>query len=1093
VNWGNDLDAYLLELRARPRNGEGRWQDTVRGLWLSEALHVPVPSAAAIKTRFSKLSKSVETVTAVCCAGGGNTSRRRRGDFPDTVQAPNVSSRNECIDDDSKGQKIVMQLEKAYKEIIASGPSLEGRRTVSWRRGIPSEGIASANDWLLKHDNAMPLTILRLNQAVYVIAQVLTANAERGVRTSRHVKPKGDRVADLRRRLAILGTARNRIMNELTRRNTNVSSSKRSRHSLQLVRRDLKCSTSTGSLRAESADLARRISHARAVLGRAKCHAARREANSKAGTKDAPRPKPSGDPPSPEEIETFWRDIIGKRPEILADRFVPSKPACEDLSQSYTVTPAVWGKVLGRVRPHKAAGPDGLPAVWYKKLSAAGEILRRISEEVINGDTELEQWFVEGRTVLLHKGGLTTNPANYRPIACLNTAFKIITATIAFFVYEEAAPALHPSQRAVRKGVRGTLDCLLLDEALCSDAVTRKKDLHVAWIDYKKAFDMVPHELIDRCLPLYGVSGRLTRTIMNLTALFQTRYTMSTGSGVVKSDPVHYLRGIFQGDSLSPLLFVLALNPLQECLDAQPMVKTKFGIKLNSLWFMDDLKVYARTAKELASTLEAIIQTSKAIGMELGLAKCNELHCVEGEVVTESHSDTFDVLSEANRYKYLGVRQFLRSDREATLADVREKFAQRAKQAYSTGLNTENARRLYNSCAVGALSYVASCGLITSTEGESLDAAGRRIMRRAKALQKRQEIDRLYLKPENGGVGLISIAEMSERAIVGSSEYVRLNKTHDPLLAALWHEWSERDNSNGKFRVSFNRKASHVYDKYSLSGESQAQLVLRKKQAEVRCLRMVDNKPVASLAPELPWLREGRVDPSDCALILSAQDGRLCNNRAFLAKVAGSDIPSECRLCGKHPETVSHMVAGCEVTRLTTVLSRHNDLVGIVYRAACRQHDMNPSYTKNSPATLTEREGGQIWYDHRFTFEGVFLEHSCPDLVVIDRKACAVTVFEVAVCLPALLEERTKEKSQRYTQLAELLAQGEQRRSENGGTKWTYSCHAIVLGAFGEVRNDTAKTMGNCFPKSSAKCLVLALSRFAALGTARVLKRHLAS
>ena len=64
---------------------------------------------------------------------------------------------------------------------------------------------------------------------------------------------------------------------------------------------------------------------------------------------------------------------------------------------------------------------------------------------------------------------------------------------------------------------------------------------------------------------------------------------------------VNIRRGIFQGDSLSPILFVLCLIPLSALLngmgDGYKLRKDRG--KINHLLFMDDLKLYAKNEKEL--------------------------------------------------------------------------------------------------------------------------------------------------------------------------------------------------------------------------------------------------------------------------------------------------------------------------------------------------------------------------------------------------------------------------------------------------------------------------------------------------------------
>ena len=80
-------------------------------------------------------------------------------------------------------------------------------------------------------------------------------------------------------------------------------------------------------------------------------------------------------------------------------------------------------------------------------------------------------------------------------------------------------------------------------------------------------------------------------------------------------------RGIFQGDSLSPILFVIALIPLFSIV----VNKSKEGYllgaqrgKLNHLLFMDDLKLYAKDIRQLDSLVQTVWIFSNDIGMEFG-------------------------------------------------------------------------------------------------------------------------------------------------------------------------------------------------------------------------------------------------------------------------------------------------------------------------------------------------------------------------------------------------------------------------------------------------------------------------------------------
>ena len=118
-------------------------------------------------------------------------------------------------------------------------------------------------------------------------------------------------------------------------------------------------------------------------------------------------------------------------------------------------------------------------------------------------------------------------------------------------------------------------------------------NLCMEWVDFKKAYDTVPHSWIVESLKKFGIAENLIHLLSICMAKWKTNLMAnkkSLGSVAVK-------RGIFQGDSFSPLLFVIALIPISMALR-----KIKMGYKLgkntpslNHLFFMDDLKVYGKS------------------------------------------------------------------------------------------------------------------------------------------------------------------------------------------------------------------------------------------------------------------------------------------------------------------------------------------------------------------------------------------------------------------------------------------------------------------------------------------------------------------
>ena len=144
----------------------------------------------------------------------------------------------------------------------------------------------------------------------------------------------------------------------------------------------------------------------------------------------------------------------------------------------------------------------------------------------------------------------------------------------------------------------------------------RKKNLAMGWIDYRKAFDIVPHSWILECLNIIGkphCSGFLRKD--------NEDWRVELTCANVHLGVVNIERGIFQGDELLPLLFVITIIPLTSALKTtkQGYEFANNGEKINHLLYMDDLKLYAKNEKELDSLVQTDRVFSNDIGMDLGL------------------------------------------------------------------------------------------------------------------------------------------------------------------------------------------------------------------------------------------------------------------------------------------------------------------------------------------------------------------------------------------------------------------------------------------------------------------------------------------
>jgi hypothetical protein len=89
----------------------------------------------------------------------------------------------------------------------------------------------------------------------------------------------------------------------------------------------------------------------------------------------------------------------------------------------------------------------------------------------------------------------------------------------------------------------------------------------MAWIDYQKAFDRVSHCWIIKSLELIGINNKVTTFTKKAMTCWRTRMRLHTENELIETEDIKIQCGIFQGDSLSPLLFCICLIPLTEQLN----------------------------------------------------------------------------------------------------------------------------------------------------------------------------------------------------------------------------------------------------------------------------------------------------------------------------------------------------------------------------------------------------------------------------------------------------------------------------------------------------------------------------------------------
>ena len=139
--------------------------------------------------------------------------------------------------------------------------------------------------------------------------------------------------------------------------------------------------------------------------------------------------------------------------------------------------------------------------------------------------------------------------------------------------------------------------------------IKQNRKLYVAWIDYAKAFDMVWRNALWQKLARVGVSTKIVNLIKNLYKMVKSK-VFAQGR---LSRPFLSFAGVRQGESLSPFLFSMFINDLEEFLNNRNFDYLKISnheaynyINLMIVLYADDTALLADSKEQLQTGLNAL-------------------------------------------------------------------------------------------------------------------------------------------------------------------------------------------------------------------------------------------------------------------------------------------------------------------------------------------------------------------------------------------------------------------------------------------------------------------------------------------------------
>ncbi|XP_062088717.1 uncharacterized protein LOC133795278 [Humulus lupulus] len=220
-------------------------------------------------------------------------------------------------------------------------------------------------------------------------------------------------------------------------------------------------------------------------------------------------------------------------------------------------------RALFSIPATKSPGPDGYGSGFFKALwkdigdEIDDAILMFFDSGVI--PTELNGTILS----LIPKVVSPSKATDYRPIACCNTLYKCISKMICFRLAKVLPVIIHQNQGAFIQNRQLAHNILILQDILHGYSRKNISPRCVIKIDLSKAYDYVDWTFMEDILNAFCFPRKFIQWIMNF--LTGTSYTLLFNGRLQGS--FEGRKGLRQGDPISPLLFVLAMEYLTRLLN----------------------------------------------------------------------------------------------------------------------------------------------------------------------------------------------------------------------------------------------------------------------------------------------------------------------------------------------------------------------------------------------------------------------------------------------------------------------------------------------------------------------------------------------
>ncbi|KAF7218105.1 putative LOC107393841-like protein [Nothobranchius furzeri] len=522
------------------------------------------------------------------------------------------------------------------------------------------------------------------------------------------------------------------------------------------------------------------------------------------------------------------------------------------------------------------------------------------------------------------------------------------------------------------------------------------------------------------------------------------------------------------------------------------------GKKINHLFYMDDLKTYAKNDNQQEGLLQIVKLFSDDICMQFGLDKCAKATFKKGKLTSTSNIqlDQETVIMELNQedtYKYLGVNEGDGIQHATMKEKVKKEYYRRVRLVIKSELNAANKIKAINILAVPTVTYSFNIINWQLKEVKKLDTKTRKLLTSERMHHPKADVERMYLPRQIGGRGLTQLEMAYKTTTMALKTY--LETTDDALLILVCqHEARKKLYSVTKEAIRYAQELN-IPEVARIEKETVTSFAKRtrreaKKWAQKRMRETWEEKPMHGQYPlrvkkadveqdhTHQWLRSAGLKAETEGLLIAAQDQSL-STRLYHHKIMKDGTDPMCRMCSQYEETIDHIVSGCPTLARTEYIHRHDRAASYIHWKICKHFHLPAAdkWYEHQPPTVTENNNIAVLWDMPINTDREIMANR-PDIVIKNKEEKTCLMIDMTIPSEKNVTTKELEKLSKYKDL-------EIEVTRMWGMKTTTI--PVVVGALGLIKKGLEKRT----KQIPGNPTVQEIQKIVLLGSAHIIRRTL--